>query len=74
MVLDLTALNLLKEGVRLLEFDIRHPFEPRTQMLEFGNLVGKPSSKKPILMLLQLNLSMNCQKWIYYVNHHYLLD
>ena len=30
----------------LLEFDIRHPFEPRTQMLEFGNLVGKPSSKK----------------------------
>lgn len=35
-----------KRGVRLLEFDIRHPFEPRTQMLEFGNLVGKPSSKK----------------------------
>lgn len=34
-----------KRGVRLLEFDIRHPFEPRTQMLEFGNLVGKPSSK-----------------------------
>ena len=35
-----------KRGVRLLEFDIRHPFEPRTQMLEFGNLVGKPSTKK----------------------------
>lgn len=35
-----------KRGVRLLEFDIRHPFEPRTQMLEFGDLVGKPSSKK----------------------------
>ncbi len=36
-----------KRGVRLLEFDIRHPFEPRTQMLEFGDLVGKSSSKKP---------------------------
>ena len=35
-----------KRGVRLLEFDIRHPFEPRTQMLEFGEIVGKPSSKK----------------------------
>ena len=36
-----------KRGARLLEFDIRHPFEPRTQMLEFGDLVGKSSSKKP---------------------------
>lgn len=35
-----------KRGVRLLEFDIRHPFEPRTQILEFGDLVGKPSDKK----------------------------
>lgn len=35
-----------KRGVRLLEFDIRHPYEPRTQMLEFGDLVGKPLSKK----------------------------
>ena len=35
-----------RRGVRLIEFDIRHPFEPRTQMLEFGKLVGKPSSKK----------------------------
>lgn len=35
-----------KRGIRLFEFDIRHPFEPRTQMLEFGKLVGKPSSRK----------------------------
>lgn len=35
-----------KCGARLLEFDIRHPYEPRTQMLEFGDLVGKASSKK----------------------------
>ncbi len=35
-----------KCGARLIEFDIRHPYEPRTQMLEFGDLVGKPSSKK----------------------------
>lgn len=35
-----------QRGVRLFEFDIRHPFEPRTQMLEFGALVGKPSSRK----------------------------
>jgi hypothetical protein len=31
---------------RLVEFDIRHPFEPRTQLLEFGELVGKPRSGK----------------------------
>ncbi|MFC0265894.1 metallophosphoesterase [Alloscardovia macacae] len=33
-------------GVRLFEFDVRHPFEPRTQLLEFGDLVGKPSGNK----------------------------
>ncbi|WP_043164709.1 metallophosphoesterase [Bifidobacterium callitrichos] len=35
-----------KRATRLIEFDIRHPYEPRTQLLEFGELVGKPSSKK----------------------------
>nr|WP_169173066.1 metallophosphoesterase [Bifidobacterium sp. DSM 109957] len=35
-----------KRAARLIEFDIRHPYEPRTQLLEFGELVGKPSSKK----------------------------
>ncbi|WP_125963800.1 metallophosphoesterase [Bifidobacterium dolichotidis] len=35
-----------KRAARLLEFDIRHPFNPRSQLLEFGELVGKPSSKK----------------------------
>ncbi|EFA23390.1 metallophosphoesterase [Bifidobacterium gallicum] len=35
-----------KRAARLLEFDIRHPFSPRSQLLEFGELVGKPSSKK----------------------------
>lgn len=35
-----------KRAARLFEFDIRHPFNPRTQLLEFGELVGKPSSKK----------------------------
>ncbi|NEG56230.1 metallophosphoesterase [Bifidobacterium platyrrhinorum] len=35
-----------KRATRLVEFDIRHPYEPRTQLLEFGELVGKPSSKK----------------------------
>ncbi|KFI98070.1 serine/threonine protein phosphatase [Bifidobacterium stellenboschense] len=35
-----------KRATRLIEFDIRHPHEPRTQLLEFGELVGKPSSKK----------------------------
>lgn len=35
-----------KRATRLIEFDIRHPDEPRTQLLEFGELVGKPSSKK----------------------------
>lgn len=34
-----------KRATRLIEFDIRHPYEPRTQLLEFGDLVGKPSSK-----------------------------
>lgn len=35
-----------KRAVRLFEFDIRHPHEPRTQLLEFGELVGKPKSNK----------------------------
>ena len=35
-----------KRATRLIEFDSRHPHEPRTQLLEFGELVGKPSSKK----------------------------
>ncbi|WP_245531836.1 metallophosphoesterase [Alloscardovia criceti] len=35
-----------RRGVRLFEFDIRHPYEPRTQLLEFGELVGKPSGNK----------------------------
>ncbi|MBT1173508.1 metallophosphoesterase [Bifidobacterium sp. MA2] len=35
-----------KRATRLIEFDIRHPYAPRTQLLEFGELVGKPSSKK----------------------------
>ncbi|WP_152210165.1 metallophosphoesterase family protein [Bifidobacterium cebidarum] len=35
-----------KRATRLIEFDIRHPYEPRTQLLEFGELVGKPSSSK----------------------------
>ena len=35
-----------KRATRLIEFDIRHPDAPRTQLLEFGELVGKPSSKK----------------------------
>lgn len=35
-----------KRATRLIEFDIRHPYEPRTQLLEFGELVGKPSSKR----------------------------
>lgn len=29
---------------RLLEFDIRHPYEPRTQLFEFGEFVGKPKA------------------------------
>lgn len=33
-------------ATRLIEFDIRHPYEPRTQLLTFGELIGKPSSKK----------------------------
>ena len=33
-------------AARLFEFDERHPFSPRTQLLQFGELVGKPSSKK----------------------------
>lgn len=35
-----------QRAVRLFEFDIRHPHQPRTQLLEFGELVGKPSSRK----------------------------
>lgn len=35
-----------RRATRLIEFDIRHPYEPRTQLLEFGELVGKPSSRK----------------------------
>lgn len=35
-----------KRATRLIEFDIRHPDSPRTQLLEFGELVGKPSSRK----------------------------
>lgn len=35
-----------KRAVRLFEFDIRHPHHPRTQLLEFGDLVGRPSSHK----------------------------
>lgn len=34
-----------KRAARLLEFDIRHPYHPRTQLLEFGDIVGKPSSR-----------------------------
>ena len=35
-----------KRAARLIEFDIRHPYEPRTQLLEYGELVGKPSAGK----------------------------
>ncbi|KAA8820806.1 metallophosphoesterase family protein [Bifidobacterium vespertilionis] len=35
-----------RRAARLIEFDIRHPYEPRTQLLEFGSLVGKPSGNK----------------------------
>ncbi|KAB8287380.1 metallophosphoesterase [Bifidobacterium avesanii] len=35
-----------RRAARLIEFDIRHPYEPRTQLLEFGELVGKPSANK----------------------------
>lgn len=38
--------NPEKRATRLFEFDVRHPFEPRTQLLEFGDLVGKPSGNK----------------------------
>ncbi len=33
-------------SARLFEFDIRHPYEPRTQLLLFGDLVGKPTTRK----------------------------
>lgn len=33
-------------AARLFEFDLRHPYQPRTQLLEFGELVGKSRSKK----------------------------
>ncbi|MFT8788790.1 MAG: serine/threonine protein phosphatase [Bifidobacterium psychraerophilum] len=35
-----------KRAARMFEFDIRHPHNPRTQLLEFGDLVGKPKSHK----------------------------
>ncbi|RBP99723.1 metallophosphoesterase family protein [Bifidobacterium xylocopae] len=35
-----------KRAARLFEFDIRHPYRPRTQLLEFGRLVGRSSSHK----------------------------
>lgn len=35
-----------KRAGRLFEFDIRHPYEPRIQLLEFGQIVGRPSSRK----------------------------
>ena len=35
-----------KRAARLIEFDIRHPYQPRTQLLEYGELVGKPSAGK----------------------------
>lgn len=35
-----------KRAARLIEFDIRHPYSPRTQLLEFGALVGKPNARK----------------------------
>ena len=35
-----------KRAARLFEFDIRHPYEPRTQLLEYDELVGKPSAGK----------------------------
>jgi hypothetical protein len=34
-----------RRAARLFEFDIRHPYHPRTQLLEFGDIVGKPSSR-----------------------------
>ncbi len=36
-----------RRASRLIEFDIRHPYEPRTQLLEYGELVGKPSLGRP---------------------------
>jgi hypothetical protein len=35
-----------QRAARLFEFDIRHPHAPRTQLLEFEELAGKPSSHK----------------------------
>lgn len=35
-----------QRATRLVEFDIRHPYNPRTQLLEYGELVGKPGSHK----------------------------
>lgn len=35
-----------KRAARMFEFDIRHPYNPRTQLLEFGDLVGKPRSHR----------------------------
>lgn len=33
-------------AARLFEFDIRHPYNPRTQLLQFGDLVGKPTTRR----------------------------
>ena len=51
-------------AARLFEFDIRHPYHPRTQLLEFGDLVGKPNSHKTYTFAIsseadQLGESMN---------------
>ncbi len=35
-----------RRAARLFEFDIRHPYNPRPQLLECGRLVGKPSATK----------------------------
>lgn len=35
-----------KRAARLFEFDLRHPYEPRTQLLKFSQLVGKPQGKQ----------------------------
>lgn len=34
-----------ERAIRLVEFDIRHPYEPRTRLLTFGGLVGGSSSR-----------------------------
>lgn len=37
---------LAKRAVRLIEFDIRHPFNPRTQLLEFGDIGQRAKSSQ----------------------------